>query len=159
MGLHACCIYEQPSMLYNNSNDSRKNNILYTTSHTSTIKSFGNFEGMLRLVKDFIVDVWEVRKQKLYGEDACPSHHQCQTLTGDAGPVTGGGGLRVSKMGKLQDKGKLGKLRVSFMYRYVVVIKMCMLVIVAPPIVMGVWSRAFLLGQHVEYYYIQPVVL
>ena len=27
-----------------------------------------------------------------------------------AGPVTGGGGLRVSKMGKLQDKGKLGKL-------------------------------------------------
>ena len=30
----------------------------------------------------------------------------------------------------------------------------CMLVIVAPPIVMGVWSMAFLLGQHVEYYYI-----
>ena len=45
-----------------------------------------------------------------YGEDACPSHHQCQTLAGDAGPFTGGGGLRVSKMGNLQDKGKLGKL-------------------------------------------------
>ena len=29
---------------------------------------------------------------------------------------------------------------------------MCMLVIVAPPILMGVWSMAFLLGQHVEYY-------
>ena len=28
-----------------------------------------------------------------------------------------------------------------------------MLVIVAPPIVMGAWSMAFLLGQHVEYYY------
>ena len=28
----------------------------------------------------------------------------------DAGPVTGGGGLRVSKLGKRQDKGKLGKL-------------------------------------------------
>ena len=69
-----------------------------------------NFEDMLRLVKEFIVDVWEVRKQKLYGEDACPSHHQCQTLAGDAGPVTGGGGLRVSRMGNLQDKGKLGKL-------------------------------------------------
>ena len=68
-----------------------------------------NFEDTLRLVKEFIVDVWEVRKQKLYG-DTCPSHHQCQTLAGDAGPVTGGGGLRVSKMGKLQDKGKLGKL-------------------------------------------------
>ena len=26
------------------------------------------------------------------------------------GPVTGGGRLRVSKMGKLQDKGTLGKL-------------------------------------------------
>ena len=69
-----------------------------------------NFNGTLRLVKEFIVDVWEVRKQKLYGKEACPSHHQCQTLAGDAGPVTGGGGLRVSKMGKLQDKGKLGKL-------------------------------------------------
>ena len=79
----------------------------------------------------------------------CPSHHQCQTLAGDAGPVTGGGGLRVSKMGKLQDMGKL----VSFMYRYMYVVVMCMLVIVAPPIVMGVWSMAFLLGQHVEYYY------
>ena len=40
---------------------------------------------------------------------------------------------------------------VSFMYRYAVV--MCMLVIVALPILMGTWSTAFLLGQHVEYYY------
>ena len=65
-----------------------------------------NFEDTLRLVKEFLVDVWEVRKQKLYGEDTCPSHHQCQTLAGDAGPVTGGGGLRVSNM------GRLGKLHV-----------------------------------------------
>ena len=72
-----------------------------------------NFEDTLRLVKEFIVDEWEVRKQKLYGEDTFPSHHQCQTLAGDAGPVTGGGGLRVSKMGKLQDKGKLGKFHVQ----------------------------------------------
>ena len=28
-------------------------------------------------------------------------HHQCQTLAGDAGPVTG-------RMGKLHDKGRLG---------------------------------------------------
>ena len=46
--------------------------------------------------------MWEIRKQKLYGEDTCPSHHQCQTLVRDARPVTGGGGLRVSKMGNLQ---------------------------------------------------------
>ena len=38
------------------------------------------------------------------------SHCQCQTLAGDAGPVTGGGELRVSNMAMLQDKGKLGKL-------------------------------------------------
>ena len=68
-------------------------------------------------------------------------------MAGDTGPVTGGGGLRVSKLGKLQDKGKLGKLGKFY------VVVMCMLVIVAPPIVMGAWSMAFLLGQHVEYYY------
>ena len=47
-------------------------------------------------------------------------------------------------MGKLQDKGKLGKLG-----KFHVQV-MCMLMIVALPIVMGVWSMAFLLGQHVE---------
>ena len=31
-----------------------------------------NFEDTLTLVKEFIVDVWELRKQKLYGEDTCP---------------------------------------------------------------------------------------
>ena len=34
-----------------------------------------NFEDTLRLVKEFIVDVWEERKQKLYSEDTCSSHH------------------------------------------------------------------------------------
>ena len=68
-----------------------------------------NFEDTLRLVKESIVDVWEVRNQKLYDEDTCPS---CQTLAGDAGPVTGGGDLRVSKMGKL-----MGKLQVMCMLR------------------------------------------
>ena len=92
-------------------------------------------------MKEFIVDVREVRKQKPYGKDTCPSDRQCQTLARDAGPVTGGGGLRVSKMGQLQHKGKLGKFHVQVV---------CMLVIVAPPIVMGAWSMAFLLGQHVE---------
>ena len=42
-------------------------------------------------------------------------------------------------------------LYAHFMYRYVVV--MCILVIVAPSIVMGAWSTTFLLGWHVEYYY------
>ena len=34
-----------------------------------------------------------------------------------------------------------------------VAVVMCMLVIVAPHTVVGVWSMAFLLRQHVEYYY------
>ena len=34
---------------------------------------------------------------------------------------------------------------------------MCMLVIVAPPIVMGSWSMAFLLGEHVEYKLVAPL--
>ena len=39
-------------------------------------------------------------------------------MAGDAGPVTGGGRLRVSKMGKLRDKGKLGKfVSLSTVYR------------------------------------------
>ena len=67
-----------------------------------------------------------------------------ENTAGDAGPVTGGGGLRVSKLGKLQDKGKLGKFHVYSEWS-------CMLVIVAPPIVVGAWSIAFLLRQHVEY--------
>ena len=97
-----------------------------------------NFEDTLRLVKEFIVDVWEVRKQKLYSEDACPSHHQCQTLTGDAGPVTGGGS------GLVRWVIISFRIRVSFMYT--VVICMLYIVIVAPPIIVVVASlMAFLL--------------
>ena len=56
-------------------------------------------------------------------------------------------GLRVSKLGKLQDKGKLGKIHVYSEWS-------CDIVIVAPPIVVGAWSMAYLLGQRVEYYYV-----
>ena len=61
---------------------------------------------MKTCLDEFIVDVWEVYigKQKLYGEDTCPGHHQCQTFAGDAGPGGGGGGLSASMLGKLQDK-------------------------------------------------------
>ena len=31
-------------------------------------------------------------------------------VRGSPGPVAGGGGVRISKMGKLQDEGKLGML-------------------------------------------------
>ena len=40
------------------------------------------------------MDVWEVRKQILYGDDACPSHLQSQSSVGDLGGVTGVDGQR-----------------------------------------------------------------
>ena len=35
--------------------------------------------------EEYIVDIWEVRKQVLYGDDACPSHLQSQSSVGDLG--------------------------------------------------------------------------
>ena len=55
------------------------------------------------LFKEYIVDIWEVRKQMLYGDDACPSHLQSQSLVGDQGGVTGVDGQRT---GKLDKRGK-----------------------------------------------------
>ena len=45
----------------------------------------------LFLVKEYIVDIWEVRKQILYGNDTCP---QSQSSVGDLGGVTGVDGQR-----------------------------------------------------------------
>ena len=39
-----------------------------------------DFDQLLSLVKEFVVDVWEARKQKLYGDDSCLS--QLQSLAG-----------------------------------------------------------------------------
>ena len=58
-----------------------------------------NFGALLHLVKEFIVAVWEVRKQKLYGDDSYPGQLQRQSSAGDRGPVAGVGG-RVGKSGK-----------------------------------------------------------
>ena len=62
-----------------------------------------NFKSLLFLVKEYIVDVWEVRKQILYGDDVCPSHLQYQSSVGDLGGVTGVDGHRS---GKLDKRGK-----------------------------------------------------
>ena len=48
-----------------------------------------NFKSLLFLVKEYIVDIWEVRKLILYGDDACPRHLQSQSSVGDLGGVTG----------------------------------------------------------------------
>ena len=44
-----------------------------------------NFKSVLFPVKEYIVDVWVVRKQILYGDDACPSHLQSQSSVRDLG--------------------------------------------------------------------------
>ena len=62
-----------------------------------------DFDALLHLVKEFIVAVWEVRKQKLYCDDSYPGQLQRQlqrqSSAGDRGPVAGVGG-RVGKSGK-----------------------------------------------------------
>ena len=40
-----------------------------------------DFDDLLSLVKEFVVGVWEAHKQKLYGDDSCPS--QLQSLAED----------------------------------------------------------------------------
>ena len=55
-----------------------------------------DFDALLHLVKEFIIPVWEVRKQKLYGDDSYPGQLQCQSMAKDWGGVGG----RVGKSGK-----------------------------------------------------------
>ena len=64
-----------------------------------------DFDALLHLMKEFIVAVWEVRKQKLYGDDSYPGQLQRQSSAGDRGPVTGVGG-RVGKLGVPHGKGE-----------------------------------------------------
>ena len=35
-----------------------------------------DFDDLLSLVKEYVVGVWDARKQKLYGDDSCPSQLQ-----------------------------------------------------------------------------------
>ena len=42
---------------------------------------------LVYIVKE--VNVWEVRKQKLYGDDTCPNQLQSQSSTGGLGGATG----------------------------------------------------------------------
>ena len=44
-----------------------------------------HFDSLLPLVKDYVGDIWEARKIKLYGDDSS----QSQSSTGDLGEFTG----------------------------------------------------------------------
>ena len=42
---------------------------------------------MLDRIKDYIVDVWELRKARLYDENLSVPQSQCQSSSGDLGNV------------------------------------------------------------------------
>ena len=71
-----------------------------------------NFSALLSLVKRFIVDVWEARKIKLYGNDSCPSklssQHSAENLAGTQGKLQGKSLLygNVNKANVNINKGK-----------------------------------------------------
>ena len=78
----------------------RNSKHLVQTSYVLGSESWeDDFDALLHLVKEFIVAVWEVRKQKIYGDDSYPGQLQRQSSAGDRGPVAGVGG-RVGKSGK-----------------------------------------------------------
>ena len=69
-----------------------------------------NFDSMLALVKEYLIDLWEVRKVKLYGEP-CSTQPQSQFLAGDPRDGTVIGGQRRGKFGKFSHLGRVtGKL-------------------------------------------------
>ena len=63
-----------------------------------------HFDSLLPLVKDYVVDIWEGRKIKLYGDDSS----QSQSSTGDLGEFTGIEGQSGKNMcqGGKPDTGK-----------------------------------------------------
>ena len=60
------------------------------------------FDGLLSLVKEYIIDVWEIRKHKLYDSDSGPS----QQLHSRSSPGERNG--KFSQNGKFGQNGKLG---------------------------------------------------
>ena len=67
-------------------------------SNTSYVLGSEHWEKNFKsLLLEYIVDIWEVRKQILYGDDACPSHLQSLSSVGDLGGVTGVDGQRSGK--------------------------------------------------------------
>ena len=68
------------------------------------------FDSMLALVKEYIIDLWEVRKVTLYGEP-CSIQPQSQSSAGDLRDGTVVGGKRRGKFGKFSHSGRVtGKL-------------------------------------------------
>ena len=64
----------------------------------------------LALMREYIIDVWEVRKVKVYGEP-CSTQPQSQSSAGDPRDGTVVGGQGRGKFGKFSHSGRVtGKL-------------------------------------------------
>ena len=98
-----------------------------------------HFESLLALVKAYIIDIWEERKSKLYGDVECAQQPRPHSPTGDLGEIAGVNGQNSEGMCQGGKPGT-GKLYTDVVY-------------VAPPTPVGAWSMAMGLQQRFEYYY------
>ena len=91
-----------------------------------------HFDSLLPLVKDYVVNIWEARKFKLYGDDSS----QSQSSAGDLGEFTGIEGQSGKNMcqGGKPDTGKFHSSYIGMR--------------------MGAWTMARVLRQRIEYYYL-----
>ena len=69
------------------------------------------FESLLALVKAYIIDIWEERKSKLYGDVECAQQPRPHSPTGDLGEIAGVNGQNSEEMchGGKPGTGKLYK--------------------------------------------------
>ena len=63
--------------------------------------TLGSEKSLLSLVTEFIVNMWEARKQKLYGDDSCPNQLQSQSSPGGLRCAAGVEGQRDGKSRKV----------------------------------------------------------
>ena len=57
-----------------------------------------HFESLLALVKAYIIDIWEERKSKLYGDVECAQQPRPHSPTGDLGKIAGVNGQNSEGM-------------------------------------------------------------
>ena len=94
-----------------------------------------HFESLLALVKAYIIDIWEERKSKLYGDVECAQQPRPHSPTG--------------KLLGLMDRIVKGCVREVSLAQLSCIL---MYVYVAPPTPVGAWSMALGLRQRFEYY-------
>ena len=74
-------------------------------SNVGTVVFFGA-RRTLSVSKEYVIDVWEIRKVKLYGKP-CSTQPQSQSSAGDLRDGTVVGGQRRGKFGKFSHSGRV----------------------------------------------------